>query len=102
MDHGEAVTLCPLVSDSRFNGPGLLQNQLKGKVDAAVVVRNLNASGAPLGPTRLIEHSIDCGFASLCREMVRFFRQTLGARHVGEKSWCDIIVEDRPRQGPIR
>ena len=37
---GEVVPLCPLKSDSRFNGPGLLQNQLKGKVDDEVVERN--------------------------------------------------------------
>ena len=42
----EIVPLRPLVSDSRLNGPGVLQNQLKGKVDAEIVERNLNASGA--------------------------------------------------------
>jgi hypothetical protein len=35
-----SVPWCALVSDSRFNGPGLLQNQLKGKVDAEVVERS--------------------------------------------------------------
>ena len=39
-DRGEVVPLCPFESDSRFNGPGLLQNQLRGKVDAAVVERS--------------------------------------------------------------
>jgi hypothetical protein len=29
-NRGEAVRLCPFVSDSRFNSPGVLQNQLKG------------------------------------------------------------------------
>jgi len=48
-DCGEVVLLCPFKSDSRFNGPGWLQNQLKGEVDAAVVERNLNASRAPPG-----------------------------------------------------
>ncbi len=52
---GEVVPLCPLVSDPRFNGPGLLQNQLKGKVDAEVVGRDSDASRAPPGPTRPIE-----------------------------------------------
>jgi hypothetical protein len=41
--HREVVPLCPLKSDSRFNGPGLLQNQLRGNVDAAVVRRNSDA-----------------------------------------------------------
>ena len=40
LGRGEAVPLCPLKSDLRFNGPGLLQNQLKGKVDAEVVERS--------------------------------------------------------------
>jgi hypothetical protein len=31
------VRLCLFESDSRSNGPGLLQNLLKGKVDAEVV-----------------------------------------------------------------
>ena len=55
---GEVVPLCPFESDSRFNGPGLLQNQLKGKVDATVVGRNSDASRAPPGPTLMIERSI--------------------------------------------
>ena len=33
-----------------------------GKVDAAVVERNLNAAGAPSGPTLMIERSIDALF----------------------------------------
>jgi hypothetical protein len=37
---GEVVHLCPFLSDSRFSGPGVLQNQLNGKVDAAVVERS--------------------------------------------------------------
>jgi hypothetical protein len=48
-DRGKVVPLCPLKSDSPFNGPGLLQNQLKGKVDAEVVGRNSDASRAPPG-----------------------------------------------------
>jgi hypothetical protein len=50
-DRGEVVPLCPFMSDSRFNGPGLLQNQLKGNGEPAVVEHDLSASVAPPGPT---------------------------------------------------